>query len=74
MDTDVLRALEDIIDKTARSAGKRALCMGGAKNHLIAMPDCDEDLGVVCRYFRRDQLCPLEGAKMFTFPNLFSWP
>ena len=33
---------QDIIDKTARSAGKRALCMGGAKNHLIAMPDCDE--------------------------------
>ena len=39
------RAPEDIIDKTARSAGKRALCMGGAKNHLIAMPDCDEESG-----------------------------
>lgn len=36
----------DIIDKTARSAGKRALCMGGAKNHLIAMPDCDEDMTI----------------------------
>ena len=33
---------QEIIDKTARSAGKRALCMGGAMNHLIAMPDCDE--------------------------------
>ncbi|CAJ1433247.1 unnamed protein product [Effrenium voratum] len=36
----------DIIDKTARSTGKRALCMGGAKNHLIAMPDCDEDMTI----------------------------
>ena len=35
-------AAKDIIDKTARSTGKRSLCMGGAKNHLIAMPDCDE--------------------------------
>mmetsp|Transcript_10954 Transcript_10954/g.26383 ORF Transcript_10954/g.26383 Transcript_10954/m.26383 type:complete len:509 (+) Transcript_10954:33-1559(+) len=36
----------DIIDKTARSTGKRSLCMGGAKNHLIAMPDCDEDMTI----------------------------
>lgn len=31
-----------IVDDTARATGKRALCMGGAKNHLIVMPDADE--------------------------------
>jgi len=36
----------DIIDKTARACGKRSLCMGGAKNHLIAMPDCDEEMTI----------------------------
>lgn len=59
-------SLEDIIDKTARSAGKRALCMGGAKNHLIAMPDCDEESGAhanlglvkVGRYFVQDYSSP----------------
>mmetsp|Transcript_63079 Transcript_63079/g.150342 ORF Transcript_63079/g.150342 Transcript_63079/m.150342 type:complete len:513 (-) Transcript_63079:98-1636(-) len=36
----------ELLDKTARATGKRALCMGGAKNHLIAMPDADEDMTV----------------------------
>lgn len=36
----------DIIDKAARATGKRALCMGGAKNHLIAMPDADEQMTI----------------------------
>lgn len=36
----------DILDKAARAAGKRSLCMGGAKNHLIAMPDADEDMTI----------------------------
>lgn len=37
----------DIIDKTARAVpNKRSICMGGAKNHLIAMPDCDEEMTV----------------------------
>eukprot|EP00931_Biecheleriopsis_adriatica_P088568 TRINITY_DN6285_c0_g2_i1.p1 TRINITY_DN6285_c0_g2~~TRINITY_DN6285_c0_g2_i1.p1 ORF type:complete len:520 (-),score=142.37 TRINITY_DN6285_c0_g2_i1:52-1581(-) len=36
----------DLLDKTARATGKRSLCMGGAKNHLIAMPDCDEDMTI----------------------------
>jgi len=35
-----------ILDKTARATGKRSLCMGGAKNHLIAMPDCDESMTI----------------------------
>jgi malonate-semialdehyde dehydrogenase (acetylating)/methylmalonate-semialdehyde dehydrogenase len=30
----------------ATSAGKRALCLGGAKNHLIVAPDADEDVTV----------------------------
>mmetsp|Transcript_103778 Transcript_103778/g.281855 ORF Transcript_103778/g.281855 Transcript_103778/m.281855 type:complete len:522 (-) Transcript_103778:198-1763(-) len=36
----------DIIDKAARATGKRALCMGGAKNHLVAMQDADEDMAI----------------------------
>jgi malonate-semialdehyde dehydrogenase (acetylating) / methylmalonate-semialdehyde dehydrogenase len=28
----------------AAAAGKRALCLGGAKNHLIVVPDADPDL------------------------------
>lgn len=39
-------AVANIVDKTARATGKRALCMGGAKNHLIAMPDADEDMAI----------------------------
>jgi len=35
-----------IIDETARKAGKRSVCMGGAKNHLIAMPDADEEMTI----------------------------
>ena len=30
----------------ATAAGKRALCLGGAKNHLIAMPDAEPNLTV----------------------------
>ncbi len=30
----------------ATSGGKRALCLGGAKNHLIAVPDADPDITV----------------------------
>merc|ERR1719329_2091463 len=36
----------DIVDKAARKTGKRSVCMGGAKNHLIAMPDMDEDMAI----------------------------
>mmetsp|Transcript_73487 Transcript_73487/g.132348 ORF Transcript_73487/g.132348 Transcript_73487/m.132348 type:complete len:510 (-) Transcript_73487:233-1762(-) len=36
----------DLLDKTARAGGKRSLCMGGAKNHRIAMPDCDEEMTI----------------------------
>lgn len=36
----------EIVDTMARASGKRALCMGGAKNHLIVMPDADEDMTV----------------------------
>merc|ERR1719401_1661428 len=35
-----------IVDNTARSTGKRAVCMGGAKNHLILMPDADESMTI----------------------------
>jgi len=30
----------------ATAAGKRALCLGGAKNHLIVVPDADVDVAV----------------------------
>jgi len=36
----------DIVDKSARATGKRAVCMGGAKNHLIVMPDADEAMTI----------------------------
>jgi len=36
----------EIVDKSARATGKRALCMGGAKNHLIVMPDADEAMTI----------------------------
>lgn len=35
-----------IVNDTSRAAGKRALCMGGAKNHLIVMPDADERMTI----------------------------
>lgn len=35
-----------IVDGMARASGKRALCMGGAKNHLIVMPDADEKMTI----------------------------
>jgi methylmalonic acid semialdehyde dehydrogenase len=35
-----------IIDKAARLSGKRSICLGGAKNHLIAMPDADENMAI----------------------------
>lgn len=31
----------EIVYNTAVKAGKRALCLGGAKNHLVVMPDAD---------------------------------
>lgn len=33
----------EIVYNTAVQAGKRALCLGGAKNHLVVMPDADID-------------------------------
>jgi methylmalonic acid semialdehyde dehydrogenase len=33
----------EIVYKTAVQAGKRALCLGGAKNHLVVMPDADPE-------------------------------
>ncbi|MEM9864168.1 MAG: CoA-acylating methylmalonate-semialdehyde dehydrogenase [Myxococcota bacterium] len=40
--TPVARAV--YVDAT--SSGKRALCLGGAKNHLIVVPDADRDVAV----------------------------
>jgi methylmalonic acid semialdehyde dehydrogenase len=31
----------EIVYKAATAAGKRAICLGGAKNHLVVMPDAD---------------------------------
>ena len=42
-----------IVYGRASSAGKRALCLGGAKNHLIVVPDADPDVtidGVVASF------------------------
>jgi len=33
----------EIVYNTAVSSGKRAICLGGAKNHLVVMPDADFD-------------------------------
>lgn len=33
----------EIVYNTAVQAGKRALCLGGAKNHLVVMPDADPE-------------------------------
>jgi len=32
--------------ETASAAGKRAQCMGGAKNHMIIMPDANQDAAI----------------------------
>lgn len=34
----------EIVSKRARNLNKRVLAMGGAKNHLVAMPDCDVEM------------------------------
>ncbi len=34
------------VQQTAIAHGKRAQALGGAKNHLVAMPDADADLVV----------------------------
>ena len=34
----------EIVDSTSIKSGKRALCRGGAKNHLIALPDADLEM------------------------------
>lgn len=34
----------ELISKRCRNLNKRVLALGGAKNHLIAAPDCDVDL------------------------------
>ncbi|KAJ1562045.1 hypothetical protein HK405_000407, partial [Cladochytrium tenue] len=34
----------EFVERTARSAGKRVLALGGAKNHLVAYPDCDVEM------------------------------
>lgn len=36
----------EIVDRTARASNKRSVCMGGAKNHLIVMPDADEKMTI----------------------------
>jgi methylmalonic acid semialdehyde dehydrogenase len=33
----------EIVYNTAVQAGKRAICLGGAKNHLVVMPDADPE-------------------------------
>lgn len=39
-------AIAEYIYVTAAAAGKRAQCFGGAKNHMIVMPDADLDQAV----------------------------
>jgi malonate-semialdehyde dehydrogenase (acetylating)/methylmalonate-semialdehyde dehydrogenase len=39
-------AVARAVHARATAQGKRALCLGGAKNHLIVMPDADEALTV----------------------------
>ena len=34
----------DLVAKRCRAANKRALSLGGAKNHLVASPDCDVEM------------------------------
>jgi len=36
----------EIVYKRATGAGKRAQCLGGAKNHIIVLPDADMDVSV----------------------------
>ena len=39
-------AIAEYIYATAAAHGKRAQCFGGAKNHMIVMPDADLDQAV----------------------------
>jgi len=34
----------DLVQKRCHAAGKRVLALGGAKNHLVALPDCNLDM------------------------------
>ncbi|KAI9595446.1 Aldehyde/histidinol dehydrogenase [Syncephalis fuscata] len=37
-------AVADIVSRQCRTLGKRCLALGGAKNHLVAVPDCDLEM------------------------------
>eukprot|EP00445_Apocalathium_hangoei_P003574 CAMPEP_0203845160 /NCGR_PEP_ID=MMETSP0359-20131031/3649_1 /ASSEMBLY_ACC=CAM_ASM_000338 /TAXON_ID=268821 /ORGANISM="Scrippsiella Hangoei, Strain SHTV-5" /LENGTH=499 /DNA_ID=CAMNT_0050760253 /DNA_START=81 /DNA_END=1580 /DNA_ORIENTATION=- len=37
-------AVAELVHTRATAAGKKALCLGGAKNHLVASPDCDIEM------------------------------
>ena len=37
----------ELLSKRCRALNKRALCLGGAKNHLVAAPDCNIDMAAV---------------------------
>jgi malonate-semialdehyde dehydrogenase (acetylating)/methylmalonate-semialdehyde dehydrogenase len=36
----------EIVAKRCRNINKRVLALGGAKNHLVALPDCDQEMVV----------------------------
>mmetsp|Transcript_116753 Transcript_116753/g.302580 ORF Transcript_116753/g.302580 Transcript_116753/m.302580 type:complete len:503 (+) Transcript_116753:86-1594(+) len=37
-------SVAELVHQRATAAGKKALCLGGAKNHLVAAPDCDIEM------------------------------
>ncbi len=64
------------IYKTATGAGKRAQCMGGAKNYMVIMPDANQDAvieGVVGSAFGNSGQRCLAGSVAITVGDAATW-
>ena len=64
------------IYKTATAAGKRAQCMGGAKNYMVIMPDANQDAaveGIVGSAFGNSGQRCLAGSVCIAVGNTPEW-
>lgn len=64
------------IYKTATNAGKRAQCMGGAKNYIVVMPDANQDAvieGVVGSAFGNSGQRCLAGSVVIAVGDAAAW-
>ena len=58
------------IYETGTKAGKRVQALGGAKNHMLVLPDADLDMAADAAVSRRRTARPASGA----WPSAWCWP